>query len=110
MKNDVVGKFDGPGVTGSDHYIKFTKHVKTEYLSVQIVEGSDNALQVQGMKVINAGRTKTFCPFYYIVKRPNCCWITLQNIASWYNQEKPGRLLLVPPKETTTLQTLTSNI
>ena len=53
LANDVVGRFDGPGVLGGEHHIEFSKVVLTEYFTIQLKR--QDYLQINGIKVVRAG-------------------------------------------------------
>ena len=50
--NAIVGTFKGPGVSGAEHPIKFTKTIVVEYLQLQIITDHKTYFQINGIKII----------------------------------------------------------
>ena len=48
LTNEVVGTFKGPGVTGAEHVIQFTKPVMADILTFQLL-GKNAILQINGI-------------------------------------------------------------
>ena len=56
--NDVVGTFKGPGVTGGEQYIQFSKRFMengVEYVTIEITSESPAVLAVDGLTMMSGG-------------------------------------------------------
>ena len=58
-RNQIVGRFQGPGKTGHEYPVQFASTVAVEYISIQVT-GRKQILQINGIKVDEVNATGEF--------------------------------------------------
>ena len=54
LSNEVVGEYKGPGAKGGSYEIKFTRNVRTEYITIQ--RHGKGVLEINGIDVHQSGK------------------------------------------------------